>query len=445
MPDSAQSTEATVLAGPPDDPEIVPHREAAEAFVTRICFKIGPPKLVGLELEWLVHDRRKPASPLSPARLAAALGPWCPPALHDSLPPSPAGWPWSPPALRSPPAPAPTPATMPNGSAVTVEPGGQVEISTRPAASLADCLADAAADARLLDARVSSAGLALLGAGADPHRSPTRLLDVPRYAAMEAHFDRRSSSGRTMMCATAAVQPSLDAGQPAGADSFVDRWHTLHATGPALLAMFANSPVLAGRPTGWKSARQAAWLDIDPSRTTAPPPAADPREAYARYALDAPLLCIRRDGASWSAPPGLTFAEWIAGAMAPAPTFDDLAYHLTTLFPPVRATGHFEVRYLDAQPGDGWVVPAAVVWALIATPAVRERARAAVEAVAGRWVDAARFGMSDIALGVAARRLAEVALDGLAGQPDQITERVTAFAERYTLRGRGPADDWETL
>jgi glutamate--cysteine ligase len=443
MPDSAPSTEATVLTGPPEDAEIVPHREAAEAFITRICFKIGPPRLVGLELEWLVHDRRKPASPLSPARLAAALGPWCPPTLQDSLPPRP-GWPWRPPALRSPLDPSPTPATMPNGSAVTVEPGGQVEISTRPAASLADCLADAAADARLLDARVSKAGLALLGAGADPHRSPTRLLDVPRYAAMEAHFDRRSASGRTMMCATAAVQPSLDAGQPAGADSFVDRWHTLHAAGPALLAMFANSPMLAGRPTGWKSARQAAWLDIDPSRTAAPPPAADPREAYARYALDAPLLCIRRDGASWSAPPGLTFADWVAGAVTPAPTFDDLAYHLTTLFPPVRATGHFEVRYLDAQPGDGWVVPAAVVWAVTATAPVRERARAAVEPVTGRWVDAARYGMSDIALGRAARQLAEVALDGLAGQPVQIADRVSAFAERYTLRGRGPADDWET-
>jgi glutamate--cysteine ligase len=442
MPDSAPSTETTVLAGPPENPEIVPHREAAEAFITRICFKIGPPRLVGLELEWLVHDRRKPDSPLSPARLAAALGPWCPPTLHDSLHAATArsvAEPPEPSALPDPAPSTPTPATMPNGSAVTVEPGGQVEISTRPAASLADCLADAAADARLLDERVSRAGLALLGAGADPHRSPTRVLDIPRYAAMEAHFDRRSASGRTMMCATAAVQPSLDAGQPAGPDSFVDRWHILHEAGPALLAMFANSPVLAGRPTGWKSARQAAWLDIDPTRTAAPPPAADPRESYARYALDAPLLCIRRDGGSWTASPGLTFAEWIAGAVTPAPTFDDLAYHLTTLFPPVRATGHFEVRYLDAQPGDGWVVPAAVVWALTATAAARDRARAAVEPVAGRWVDAARHGMSDFALGLAARRLA-----GLVGQPDQITEQVSAFAERYTLRGRGPADDWET-
>ncbi len=404
MPDSAPSAERAFVARPPEATEIVPHREAAEAFVTRICFKIGPPQLVGLELEWLVHDRRTPASPLSPARLAAALGPWCPPALRD------------------PPATTTTVATMPNGSAVTVEPGGQVEVSTRPAASLAECLAAAGADARLLDARLARAGLAALGAGSDPHREPNRLLDVPRYASMEAYFDRRSASGRTMMCSTAAVQPCLDAGRAAGADSFVDRWRTLHTIGPALVATFANSPVLAGRRTGWKSTRQAAWLDIDPSRTAAPADSADPRAAYAGYALDAPLLCIRRDGGPWSAPAGVTFADWVAGAVDTAPTYDDLAYHLSTLFPPVRAAGHLEVRYLDAQPSDGWIVPAAVVWALTATAAARDQAMAAAEPVADRWADAARFGPSDPALG----------------------PRVADFAERYPLRGRCPADDWET-
>ena len=425
MPDSAPFADRTVGAGPPEAAAIVPHREAAEAYVTRICFKIGPPRLVGLELEWLVHDRRRPAIPLSSARLAAALGPWCPPALRDQ------------------PATVGTATVLPNGSALTVEPGGQVEVSTRPAASLAECLAMAAADARLLDARLARAGLAALGAGADPHRRPARLLDVPRYASMEAYFDRRSASGRTMMCSTAAVQPNLDAGQAAGADSFVDRWRTLHAVGPALVAMFANSPMLAGRRTGWKSTRQAAWLDIDPTRTTAPPFAADPREAYARYALDAPLLCIRRDDGRWSAPVGVTFGDWITGAVETAPTYDDLAYHLSTLFPPVRAAGHLEVRFLDAQPGDGWIVPTAVAWALTATAVVRDKAMAAVEQVANRWVDAARHGTSDIALGLAGRRLIEIALDGLAGQPAYIRARVAEFAERYTLRGRCPADDWE--
>jgi glutamate--cysteine ligase len=426
MPDSAPFADRAVAAGVPEPTAIVPHREAAEAYVTRICFKIGPPRLVGVELEWLVHDRRKPAIPLSSARLAAALGPWCPP------------------ALRNQPATVGTAVPMPNGSALTVEPGGQVEVSTRPAASLAECLALAAGDARLLDARLARAGLAALGAGADPHRRPARLLDVPRYKSMEAYFDRRSASGRTMMCSTAAVQPCLDTGQAAGADSFVERWRTLHAVGPALVAMFANSPVLAGWRTGWKSTRQAAWLDIDPARTMAPPQAADPRQAYARYALDAPLLCIRRDDGPWSAPVGVTFGDWISGAVDAAPTYDDLAFHLSTLFPPVRAAGHLEVRFLDAQPGDGWIVPTAVVWALTATGAARDQAMAAVERVGNRWVDAARYGVSDIALGLAARRLVEIALDGLAGQPAHIRARVAEFAERYTLRGRSPADDWES-
>jgi glutamate--cysteine ligase len=140
----------------------------------------------------------------------------------------------------------------------------------------------------------------------------------------------------------------------------------------------------------------------------------------------------------------VTFGDWISGAVDAAPTYDDLAFHLSTLFPPVRAAGHLEVRFLDAQPGDGWIVPTAVVWALTATGAARDQAMAAVERVGNRWVDAARYGVSDIALGLAARRLVEIALDGLAGQPAHIRARVAEFAERYTLRGRSPADDWES-
>lgn len=420
MPDSAP-TAAEARPEFEELSQVVPHRDAAEGFITRICFKIGPPRLVGLELEWLVHDSRTPASPLSPKRLAAALGAWCPPALRSSSHPA---------------------APMPNGSALTVEPGGQVEISTRPATSLAECIAAASADARLLHSRLARAGLSTLGAGADPHRPPARMLDVPRYAAMEDYFDRRNPSGRVMMASTAAVQLCLDAGRAAGPDSFVGRWQTLHAVGPALVAMFANSPVLAGRRTGWRSTRQAAWLAIDPSRTTAPV-GADPRDAYVRYALDAPLLCLRREDGGWTAPRGVSFADWMAGAFQPRPTYGDLAYHLSTLFPPVRAAGHLEVRYLDAQRGEGWVVPAAVTWALTATQRARDRADAAAEPVAGRWTDAARLGLADRELVRAARALVDVALDELAGQPAHLAAWVSHFAERYTLRGRCPADDWE--
>ena len=427
MPDFAPSQSAPVVATAPgrqfaEAIEIIPHREAAEAFITRICFKLGPPELVGLELEWQIHDRRTPTAALSSNRIAAALGPWCPPALRAS------------------PAPA---ATMPNGSAVTVEPGGQLEISTSPASSLAECIGTAAADSRLLDARLAASGLSALGAGTDPHRPPRRLLDLPRYAAMEEYFDRRSSSGRVMMGSTAAVQPCLDAGRAAGPDSFVSRWQTLHAIGPALVAMFANSPMLAGRSTGWRSTRQAAWLDIDPLRTSAPALGGDPRGQYARFALDAPLLCVRRDDGPWTAPPGVTFADWLGGALEVPATYGDLVYHLSTLFPPVRACGHFEVRYVDAQPGDGWIVPTAVLWALTATQRARVAADALTEPVAGRWADAARLGLADAEIAGAAKGLLELAIDGLAGQPEHISSRVTDFAQRYTMRGRSPADDWE--
>ena len=82
-----------------------------------------------------------------------------------------------------------------------------------------------------------------------------------------------------------------------------------------LVAAFANSPLRRGRPTGWRSARQQVWANIDPGRTRAPAPGSrtgDPRDAWAAYALDARLMCVRDpDSADWAAPPGLTFRDWV--------------------------------------------------------------------------------------------------------------------------------------
>ena len=110
------------------------------------------------------------------------------------------------------------------------------------------------------------------------------------------------------MCSTAAVQVCLDVGE---GDDVARRWEAVHALGPVLLAAFANSPVLHGRQTGWKSSRMACWLTLDPRRT-APPPVlgGDPAAAWARRVLDSDLLCVRR-GADWTAPTGVTFAHWV--------------------------------------------------------------------------------------------------------------------------------------
>jgi glutamate--cysteine ligase len=291
------------------------------------------------------------------------------------------------------------------------------------------------------------------------------VLDLPRYAAMEEFFDRSGPWGRVMMCSTASVQVCVDAGQEQGGPSgFRWRWHLLHGLGPVLVASFANSPFQDGRLSGWKSTRQAVWSRLDPSRTRAPeevepgasdrgaawPEDTDPRDAWVSYVLDAQVMLLRDPGSRrWTAPSGLTFRDWVRGAIGPPPTADDLTYHMSTLFPPVRPRGHLELRVIDAQPGDGWIVPTAVVSALLDDPVAAQAAMTAVEPLQkeGRpgelLLRAARHGQDDPALATASRECfaaADSAL-GRLGAPAPIRDAVTRFADRYVLRGRCPADD----
>jgi glutamate--cysteine ligase len=258
---------------------------------------------------------------------------------------------------------------------------------------------------------------------------------------MEESFDRRGVYGRSAMCSTAAVQVCLDAGRPS---EVATRWAALHDVGPVLLGAFANSPRMHGRRTGWKSARWAAWLHADPARTAPPPDptTADPAAAWARRVLDSPVLCVRREGA-WYVPDGMTFADWVRGALPDPPTIADLDYHVTTLFPPVRPHGHLEVRYIDAQPGRRWALPIAVLAALLSDPAVTDRARDACEPAKGRWIAGARHGLADPVLARAAASVFELVIDQLPtlDAPGWVTEDLIAMTEQQVLRGRCPADD----
>jgi glutamate--cysteine ligase len=432
---------ARLSSGPEAEPL---SEEDAEAHVHGICFKTGPPGQVGVELEWLVSDQQDPTARVEADRVMQAVA-----SLTTGNPRS----------------------ALPSGGTLSTEPGGQLELSSAPAPSLGGCIAAAAADLATLRDATQAAGLQLSGHGLDPLRPPQRVLDLPRYAAMEEFFDRRGPWGRVMMCNTASVQVCLDAGQEDGGESgYRSRWRLVHAIGPVLVAAFANSPVQAGRASGWRCTRQAVWSRLDPGRTRAPAgaepapgdPAADhvdPRDAWTSYALDAELMCIRRDGEDgWAAPPGLTFRDWLRGAGERPPTADDLSYHLTTLFPPVRPHGHMELRMIDAQPADGWIVPTAVVTALLDDPKAADAAMAATEplwakakvatvrntkTVEDPWLVAAKHGPSDSSIDRASRacfEAADAAL-GRSSAPARIRRAVAAFAEKYVLRGRCPADD----
>jgi glutamate--cysteine ligase len=422
--------------------------QQATEHIHGICLKTGPPRRVGVELEWLVRDARDPALPVTADRIAAAV------AAFGAETGTATGFPASP-ALPT----SSAPGVLPSGGLLTTEPGGQLELSSLPADSVAECVRATTADLAVLRAAAADAGLELAGFGLDPFRPPRRVLDLPRYAAMEAFFDRGGPWGRQMMCGTASVQVCLDAGDDSdGYTGYRTRWRLLHAIGPVLVAAFANSPLREGRPTGWRSARQQVWARMDPGRTRPPPLAgdADLPATWAAYALDAQVMCVRSDEAGdWTAPPGLRLRDWVRGsdgsAALRAPTTEDLTYHLSTLFPPVRPRGHFELRMIDAQPGDGWVVPVAVASALLSDAQAAGAAMAAAERLwhpdgangQDPWLLAASVGPAHPRIARADRECFAAARDALARQrtPAAILAAVDDFIERYVSKDRCPADD----
>jgi glutamate--cysteine ligase len=258
---------------------------------------------------------------------------------------------------------------------------------------------------------------------------------------MERFFDADGDDGRRMMCTTAAVQVNLDLGTGGEA---ARRWRLAHVVGPTLAAAFANSPVAVGRETGWRSTRLATWWAIDATRTS-PVGGDSPAEAWADYALSARVMLVRRDDGRFVPQTGsLRLIDWIRqGHELGHPTEDDVDYHLTTLFPPVRPRGWLEIRVIDALPDPWWRVAAAITTALVDHEEAAATAAEAAVGAAGLWREAARDGLEHPALADAAQRCFVAALTAL---PDLDVDADTqtacaAFLDRYTARRRCPADD----
>jgi glutamate--cysteine ligase len=406
-------------------------RAAAEAYVGGVCFKLGPPRLVGAELEWLTERTDNSRCRVDEATLTRALAAYAPASVNPASPARP----------------------LPAGGRVSIEPGGQIEISSAPVESVEQLCRQLDRDAATLRRILADHGVAMIAASADPDRPAERILGSPRYRAMQEFFDHFGPFGRLMMCNTAAVQVCLNAG--AHAAELTCRWNALYAVGPALAAAFACSPRLHGVPGGqassaWASQRLRTWQRLDRvaargtdtagTRTQMSTSGGDPRTEYARWALDVPLLCVRRaNGAAWTAPAGASFADWMSGALddriGRRPELADLDYHLTTVFPPVRAAGHLEVRYLDAQPGRGWATAIRAVAGLMARPTAVADATRIAAGTAGRWEDAARVGLADGELRAAAAQLLELA----ATQAETTTARADLEAAAARCRaGRCP-------
>ena len=345
-------------------------------LLTATCAMPSAVPTVGAEVEWLVRDRADPDARPTVEFLQRVLGD----------------------------------VSLPAGSRLSFEPGGQLELSSVPART-PDEVADALrTDLSVVRTALRGSGLRLSAQASDSERVPRRVSDRRRYEAMETWFRTGGwVTAAQMMCNTASVQVNVGCGPDPAAT-----WRRAHALVPVLAAAFASSPA-----DGWASSRLQAWAGLDPSRTAAALSSGDPVSDWVAYALAAKAIAWRDAEGEVRPTEGIfTMAEWIDGApSAPRqPTAADLELHVSTLFPPVRLKGWIEIRVIDMVPDEWWAVPIALASALLGGPASSAADGAGwLDAVSElTWEDAGRDGLGSPLLAEAASQafsLAESILD----------------------------------
>jgi ergothioneine biosynthesis glutamate--cysteine ligase EgtA len=330
---------------------------------------------------------------------------------------------------------------LPGRSRVTLEPGGQVELSGALCADVVAAVTALRRDEAVLRAALARDRLGWALLGADPVRAPRRVHTGGRYVAMEEHFAAtgQGRAGLVMMTSTCALQVNLQAGRP---HQHAARVRQAYRLGPVLVALSACSAWLGGARTGWRSARQRAWFGLDRWRCGPLPGGPDPAAEWATYGLRAPVLLVRDVEGRGEVPVRrcVPFARWVGGEEllgGRRPTTSDLDYHLTTLFPPTRLRGFLELRCLDAVPSEWWPGLVALVVALLDDPVASMTAAEAAEPVSRAWSTAARDGLADPALRRAAVRCTEAAA---AVAPEPLRADVETWAE-LAAAGRVPGDD----
>lgn len=244
-------------------------------------------------------------------------------------------------------------AAQKNGLTISIEPGGQLELSGRPFRDVHVVAAELDRHLVKCHAIAEELGVELLATGYRPWGTPGAVPWMPkrRYLVMRPFLARRGRRAEDMMALTASAQVSFDFGSERDVAAKV---RTALAAQPAVVALFANSPVVGGRDAEWKSFRTAVWEEVDSARSGLlafafePRFADDPYRSWTEWALDVPMIFVRRDG-RYLETEGRTFRGFLSeGLHGERPTLADWEDHLSTLFPEVRLKSVVEVRGADA-------------------------------------------------------------------------------------------------
>jgi glutamate--cysteine ligase len=244
-------------------------------------------------------------------------------------------------------------ASQKSGLTVSIEPGGQLELSGRPFADVHVVAAELDRHLEKCRALGEALGIEFLAVGYRPWGTAADGPWMPkkRYDVMRPFLAARGRLAEDMMAMTASAQASFDFSDEA---DLAEKLRVALAIQPAVTALLANSPIVGGRPSGWKSYRVAVWAETDPARSGLLEFAFDPGfedapyRRYVEWALDVPMILLRRRGA-YLETGGRTFRQFVTeGIAGERATLADWEDHLTTLFPDVRVKGVMEVRAADS-------------------------------------------------------------------------------------------------
>lgn len=344
-----------------------------------------------------------------------------------------------------------------NGAAITLEPGGQLELSGRivrrieeTEAELRSHLSEVAEGGARLGQRWSLFGM-------HPWHDTADIGWVPksRYGVMRDYMAKQGRLAHWMMKMTCTVQANFDYRNEADAMEMLRLASTVN---PLVTALFACSPYKLGAPTGEVSNRMAVWQETDPRRCGTPPALFRQEATFADYAewlLDVPMFFVRRDGQyiDWT---GRSFRKHLAGEYELPPTIGDWELHLSTAFPDVRMKRYIETRTADCAPLP-WLLALPALWkGLFYDANARRHAFALLpDATAESTAELARIarteGLSGTFRGQSLRDLATnlvaIASDGLDLQTDDRPSEARFLAPLLGPGGEAcaPADRLEAI
>ena len=337
-----------------------------------------------------------------------------------------------------------------NWGTISLEPGGQVEWSSRPASSLGDLAADLDAHLAALGEAGSELGVNWLSVGVDPIHPVDRMCWMPkaRYKIMRPYMAARGRLAHRMMTQTASIQCSFDF------ENLID-WARKFRAGalmaPLSVAMFANSSQIDGRDSGYRSYRQAIWRETEPDRCGLPAIVFRPGfgvEAWVDWTCRVPSM-FRHRSRGLVPSGGVPFIRLVELTGCDALKAEDWELHLSSIFTEVRSYNHIEVRSNDLQP-DHRIITVPTFWTGILYD--EGSLEAALELGSAwdshePWLEAmdsaARLGVEGTAGGRPIRELAARALElsaqGLrggapsAGSPEEALRRLEELAQHLRL------------